>query len=44
VALKALKPRIIDVDPGIVESILREDFSLERRRYAEMMAGEGASP
>ena len=29
--LRALKPRIVDTDPGIVEGILREEYGLEGR-------------
>lgn len=37
VVLRALKPKVVDVDPGIVEKLLREEYSLEKSRYVRMM-------
>ena len=36
--LRALKPRVVDVDPGIVEELLREEYELERDRYTRMVS------
>ena len=42
--LRALKPRSVDVDPKIVEKILREKNSLERGRYTRVVSdGEAGS-
>ena len=42
--LRALKPRIVDVDPGIVEEFLREEYELEKKRYTRMISsGETSS-
>lgn len=35
--MRALKPRIVDVDPEIAERLLREEYDLERGRYARMI-------
>ncbi len=40
--LRALKPKVVDVDPEIVEEILREDYELEKSRYVRMVVGEKA--
>jgi antitoxin MazE len=40
--IRALKPKIVDVDPEIVERLLGEEFSLEKSRYARMVSGEEA--
>lgn len=37
--LRALRPRVVDVDPEAVEELLREEFDLERRRYWRMVSG-----
>ena len=42
VVLRPLKPVVVDVDPGLVEGILREEYELEKRRYAGMVTGEEA--
>jgi antitoxin MazE len=42
--LRALKPKVVDIDPRIVEEILQEEYSLERNRYARMISsGEACS-
>ena len=43
IVLRPLKPKIVDVNPEIVEELLREEYYLEKNRYAEMMPGEEAS-
>lgn len=44
-ALRALRPMIVDVDPEAVDELLREEQSMERRSYAKMGShGEGSSP
>lgn len=40
--LKALKPRVVDVDPGVVEKFLSEEYGLERNRYTRMISSEEA--
>ena len=40
--LRALKPKVVDVDPGVVEECLREEHILERKRYARM-GSDGAA-
>lgn len=37
--LRALKPRVVDVDPKLVEELLREEYSLERSRYGRIVSG-----
>lgn len=42
--MRALKPRVVDVDPEIVERLLREEYDLERSRYMRMISyGETCS-
>ncbi len=36
--LKALKPKVVDVDPEVVEKILREEYGLEEERYVRMIS------
>ncbi len=40
--LRALKPRVVDVDPRIVDELLREEYSLETKRYGGMISSEKA--
>ncbi len=40
--LRALKPRVVDVDPELIEGLLREEYNLEKRRYWRMVSGEEA--
>lgn len=41
--LRALKPRIVDVDPKVVEELLREEYRLEGERYRRMLSNEETS-
>jgi antitoxin MazE len=42
--LRALKPRIVDVDPEVVERILSEERGLERDRFRRLVSsGETGS-
>jgi len=42
--MKPLKPKAVDVDPKLVEELLREEYILEESRYREMMSsGEAGS-
>ncbi len=41
--LRALKPRVVDIDPELVEELLREEYKLEKNRYTEMAADEETS-
>jgi len=43
IVLRPLKPRIVDVSPEVVEKLLREEYGLEKNRYAEMISSEEAS-
>ena len=38
--LRPLKPRVVDVDPRLVEKLLREEYELEKQRYRRMVSGE----
>ena len=44
IILRALKPRVVDVNPEVVEKLLREEYGLERKRYLRMASGEESSP
>lgn len=37
--LRALRPRVVDVDPEVIGRLLREEFDLEGRRYWRMVSG-----
>lgn len=37
--LRVLKPKVVDVDPGLVEKFLREEFELEKKRYGGIIHG-----
>jgi len=37
---RALKPKVVDVDPGLVEELLRESARVEERRLRRMFKGE----
>jgi len=37
--LRVLKPKVVDVDPGLVEKLLREEFELEKKRYGGIIHG-----
>jgi len=41
--MRVLKPRVVDVDPDLVEKLLREEYDLERKRYERMLRGGEAS-
>jgi AbrB family looped-hinge helix DNA binding protein len=41
--LRALKPRVVDIDPEFVEELLREEYKLEKNRYTETAADEKTS-
>jgi len=41
--LRVVKPKLVDVDPGVVEELLREEYDMERRRYAGMASHGGES-
>lgn len=36
--LRALKPMVVDVDPEVVEKILREEYDLEKARFSRMVS------
>jgi len=38
--IRPLRPRVVDVDPGVVEELLREEHVLEKKKY-EMMFSDG---
>ncbi len=40
ILLRALKPRVVDVDSRIVFELLRKEDSLETKRYREMIYSE----
>jgi len=42
-ALRALRPMVVDVDPEVVDELLREEQSMERRSYAKMASHGGES-
>lgn len=37
IVMRVLKPRVVDVDPGVVEEVLREEYELEKGRYARIV-------
>lgn len=42
--LRALKPKVVDVDPEILEKLLREEYNVERSRYTRMISSEEGCP
>ena len=40
IVLRPLKPLVVDVDPRVVDEILREGIELERDRYRGVLGGE----
>ncbi len=38
--MRALKPKVVDVDPKIVEKWLREEYRVEGGRYGKIVQGE----
>jgi len=43
IIIKPLKPKVVRVDPGIIEEFLREEYVLEERRYEEIVRNLKAS-
>ncbi len=44
IIMKTLKPKIVDVDPNLIEELLREEYILEENKYRRMMSsGETSS-
>ena len=41
--MKALKPRNVDIDPGIVEELLHEEYELEKKRYKRIIPSRETS-
>jgi len=39
--IRALKPKVVDVDPEVVDELLREELILERSRYERMFSSDG---
>ena len=37
--MRVLKPRVVDIDPGLVEKLLREEYELERRKHERIFYG-----
>jgi len=37
--LRVLKPKVVDVDPGLVEKFLREGIELEKKGYGGIIHG-----
>lgn len=35
--IRVLKPKVVDVDPSVVENLLREEYELERRKYGRLL-------
>jgi hypothetical protein len=35
VILRALRPRVVDINPEFVEELLREEYELEKNKYKE---------
>ena len=42
--LRALKPKVVDVNPEVVDKLLYEEYGLERNRYSRMISGGEAGP
>jgi AbrB family looped-hinge helix DNA binding protein len=38
--LRALKPKVVDVDPKFVEELLREEDRFEEQRFRRVLQGE----
>ena len=43
IIIKPLKPKVVRVDPGIIEEFLREEYVLEERRYEGIVRNLKAS-
>ena len=37
--LRVLRPRVVDIDPDLVEKLLREEYELEKRKSGELLHG-----
>lgn len=40
IVLKSLRPKVVNIDPNLVEKILREEIEMENRKYEEMFKTE----
>ena len=38
--LRALKPKVVDIDPNLVEEFLREEVRFEEHRYRRILQSE----
>ncbi len=43
IIMKPLRPLIVDVDPKLVDEILKEEYRLEEERYKGMLESEEVS-
>ena len=43
IIIKPLKPKVVKVDPEIIEELLREEYALEERKYEEIIRNLKAS-
>ncbi len=43
IVMKPLKPKVVDVDPNLVEELLSEEYELEVRKYGKILEGREAS-
>ncbi|MCE4607222.1 MAG: AbrB/MazE/SpoVT family DNA-binding domain-containing protein [Desulfurococcales archaeon] len=41
--LRALKPKIVDIDPDIVDKLLHEEYELEKGRFTRIVRDEKVS-
>jgi len=37
--IRPLRPKVVDVDPGLVEELLREEYRLEAGEHEEVLGG-----
>jgi len=37
--IRPLRPKIVDVDPSLLEELLREEYRLEARKHEEILKG-----
>jgi len=42
-AMRVLKPRVVDVDSSLVEELLRGENELERRKHGRILFGDAGS-
>ncbi len=40
--IRPLKPKVVDLDPGLVEELLAEEYALEARKYGGILKGHEA--